>query len=353
VTADTKAAYEPILVKSLLDHLVRTWMVAAEPTLALENDQPTAVAAFGLTHMRTVETIPSMSATLEKYFGAVESYDTVKEPLLAQFASVLERLERTRANMQRELVPSAEIERLKTQGEMILGYQYELTEGQTLLRAAVNEETTLDITLDPKLSAVENANRYFDEYKRARDALERVPERIAAVENDIQYVQQLINDLEMAESRAEIDLVMDEARQAGVIRDTGMRTGGKIVRAEPRHFVSPDNFQVLVGRNARQNDSLTFERAHPEDVWLHARSVAGSHVIIQSAGRPVPDSTLQFGAALAAFYSKARAEGNADVVYTVRKNVHRVRGASAHPGLVTVRDEKVIRVKPHAPEEQG
>ncbi len=252
--------------------------------------------------------------------------------------------------MQRELVPSEEIERLKTKGEMILGYQYELTEGQTQLDAAVTEDLTLDIALDPKLNAVDNANRYFDEYKRARDAQERVPERIATVEHDIEYVQQLINDMEMAESRTEIDLVMDEARQAGVIRDTAMRTGGKIVRAEPRHFVSPDNFQVLVGRNARQNDALTFERAHPEDVWLHARGVAGSHVIIQSAGRPLPESTLEFAAALAAYYSQARTEGKADVVYTFRKNVHRVRGAGAHPGLVTVRGEQVVRVKPQSPE---
>jgi predicted ribosome quality control (RQC) complex YloA/Tae2 family protein len=351
VAADTAAPYSPALTRSIYNQLISAWQSPAAPSLALEDNHPVAIAAFSLTQYRTVETIPSMSAALEKYFGAVESYEAVKAPLVAQLNGALERMERTRASLQRELVPPEEIERLKTQGEMILGYQYELTEGQTLLHAPVNDELTLDITLDPSLNPVENANRYFDEYKRARDARDRVPERIANVENDIQYVQQLINDLEMAESRAEIDLVMDEARQAGVIRETAMRTGGKIVRAEPRHFVSPDNFQVLVGRNARQNDTITFERAHPEDLWLHVRGRAGSHVIIQSNGRTVPESTLEFAASLAAYYSQSRSDGGVDVVYTPRKNVHRVRGAGAHPGLVTVRDEQVIRVKPQAPEQ--
>lgn len=359
VASETEALYSPADVASAQEHLTRVWHSPAAPSIAFENEQPIAVAAFGLTHLveakdlsvsARVDSIPSMSAALEKFFGAEESYQAVKVPLRAQIEAALEKMQRTRASLQRELVSNDKIEELRLQGEMILGYQYELTEGQTRLTAPVTDELTLEIPLDRALSPVENAERYFDQYKRARDAAERVPERLAVVENDIAFCQQILNDLEEAESRAEIDQVMDQAREANIIREPSLRSGGRAPRTEPRQYVSPDNYQVLVGRNARQNDALTFDQAGPNDMWLHARGVAGSHVVILSGGRPVPEATLEFAAALAAYYSQARTHGAVDVAYTPRKNVHRVRGGGAHPGLVTVREEQVIRVRPQAPE---
>lgn len=360
VTGETDAIYSASDVANAHEQLTRVWHSPAAPSIAFENDQPIDVAAFGLTHLAKppkdssvttrVDAIPSMSAALEKFFGAEESYQAVKIPLRAQIEAALEKMERVRASLQRELVSSEKIEELRLRGEMILGYQYQLTAGQTNLSAPVTEELTLEIPLDPTLSPVENATRYFDQYKRARDAAERVPERLAVVENDIAFVQQILNDLDEAESRAEIDQVMEQAREANIIREPTLRSGGHVPRSEPRQYVSPDNFQVLVGRNARQNDTLTFERAQANDLWLHARGLPGSHVIILSSGRQVPETTLEFAAAIAAYYSRGRTHGAVDVSYTPRKNVHRVRGAGAHPGLVTVRDEQVIRVRPIAPE---
>lgn len=355
VTGEAGAIYSVSDVAAAHEQLTRIWNSPAAPSIAFENDQPVAVAAFGLTHLAKtpdssivmrVDSIPSMSAALEKFFGAQESYQAVKVPLHAQIQAALEKMERVQASLQRELLASDQIEELRLQGEMILGYQYELTEGQTKLHAPVTEELTLEIELDPALSPVENATRYFDRYKRARDAAERVPERLTTVENDIAYVQQLLNDLEQAESRAEIDLVMDQAREAHIIREPSLRSGARAPRSEPRQYVSPDNYQVLVGRNARQNDMLTFDRAQANDLWLHARGLPGSHVIVLSGGREVPEATLEFAASLAAFYSQGRTHGAVDVSYAPRKNVHRVRGGGAHPGLVTVRDEQVIRVRP-------
>jgi predicted ribosome quality control (RQC) complex YloA/Tae2 family protein len=350
VTGTDQAAYEPTCVTKTFEQLTRVWQGPAAPSVAFENDLPVAVAAFALTRYPASREIPSMSAALELFYGADESYEAVKAPLREQIEAALARLERNRASLARELVPEDEVETLKLKGEMILGYQYELKEGQALLRAPVSEELTLDISLDPGLSAVENANRYFDEYKRARDARARVPERIAAVENDIAYAAQVLNDLALAESRLEIDQAAEQAREAGLVRETPLRASSRPPRSEPRTFRSAENFQVLLGRNARQNDALTFERAKPDDVWLHARGHAGSHVVILSNGAPVPPATLEFAAGLAAYYSQARSEGAVDVIYAPRKNVHRVRGAGAHPGLVTVKGEQVVRVRPLNPE---
>lgn len=350
VSGASDAPYDPACVTKTLEQLTRFWVGPAEPSLALDGERIVEVAAFALKQYPQAMDIPSMSAALERFFGVEESYEAVKEPLRAQIQATLDKMERTLASLNRELIGADEIETLKLKGEMILGYQYELTEGQTRLHAPVSDELVLDITLDPDLSPVENANRYFDEYKRARDARERVPERIANVENDIQYARQVSNDLDLAESRVEIDQALEQAREANLIRMTPLRAGGRAPRSEPRQYLSPDNLYVLVGRNARQNDALTFERSKPDDLWLHARGYAGSHVVILSNGADVPARTLEFAAALAAYYSQARAGGAVDVIYTPRKNVHRVRGAGAHPGLVTVKEERVLRVRPNSPE---
>lgn len=350
VSHSTETPFQSTYVTKLHDELTRAWHSPAKPSLGLEDDHPAAVAAIELTHFPDIEFVPSMSAALEKFYGTVESYEAVKVPFRVQIMAALEKLERTRASLQRELVSDQEIESLKLNGEMILGYQHELTEGQTQLHAPVSEELTLEIPLDPALSPVENANKFFDAYKRARDASQQVPERITATENDIAFAQQILNDLDLAESREEIDQVFEEAREANLVRETSLRSGGRAQRSEPRAYVSPDGFQILVGRNARQNDALTFERAKADDLWLHARGHAGAHVVVLSNGVNLPQTTLEFAASLAAYFSQARAESGVDVIYAPRKNVHRVRGAGAHPGLVTVRQEQVVRVRPIPPE---
>ncbi len=349
VSGDAESPFDPARVPRLHEELTRTWRSPADPSIAWRDHQPAAVAAFALTHLEPFEKIPSMSSALERFYGAAESYEAVKTPIRAQLEAALAKLERRRSSLKRELVPNDEIENLKRKGEMILGYQHSIEPGQTLLRAEVDENLTLEIALDPQLSPVENANKFFDAYKRARDARAQVPERLAEVTNEIEFVQQILTDLDLAESRLEIDQVIHEARLAGLLVEPGLRTSGQTARADPRSFISPDGMEVLVGRNAQQNDALTFERAKPDDLWLHVRGRSGSHVIILSNGGQIPMRTVEYAAALAAYYSQARGETAVDVIYTPRRNVHRVRGAGARPGLVTVREERVVRVRPAAP----
>jgi len=108
--------------------------------------------------------------------------------------------------------------------------------------------------------------------------------------------------------------------------------------------VSPDGFTILVGRNSRQNDELTFHTAAPDDVWLHARGVPGAHVIIRSHGRPLPPATLQRAAELAAYYSAARDEPEVVVSVVPRRRVRRQPGG--HPGQVTYTGEETVRARP-------
>ena len=113
-----------------------------------------------------------------------------------------------------------------------------------------------------------------------------------------------------------------------------------------------DGFEVLVGKSAKANDELLRHYTWKEDLWLHAKDVSGSHVIIKyKSGQRIPGTTLERAAELAAYYSKNKTESLAAVIYTPCKYVRKVKGSA--PGAVMVDKESVIMVKPTGPERQS
>jgi len=112
--------------------------------------------------------------------------------------------------------------------------------------------------------------------------------------------------------------------------------------------VSSDGFEIFIGRNNKQNDRLTMKTARHEDIWLHVKDFPGSHVIIRTEGRQVPDSTLEEAAGYAAWFSKARSAPKVEVDYTPVRNVKKPSGAK--PGMVIYVNYKTIVATPKAPE---
>jgi predicted ribosome quality control (RQC) complex YloA/Tae2 family protein len=314
-----------------------------EPSVAYDEDtgDPVDYAPYALLQFRNRRTFGSISAALEEFYGAPESYAAAKEPLRTALSEARDRLARKRDALSKSMPGEGQIELLKTNGELVLAYAYQIKPGQTML-AAESGSGILKIPLDASLSPVENAQKYFKDYHRAKDSAARVPALLQEANAQVEYAEQMLNDLELAENRGEIDAVVQAAREAGLL--TEARPRAKAIVSEPRVVQSKDGFTIVVGRNARQNDQVTFRRARPDDVWLHARGVVGAHVVVLRAGREVPESTITEAAALAAHYSQARDESRVDVIVAPRKNVRRLRGGK--PGMVTVRDERVVTVVP-------
>lgn len=309
------------------------------PTVAVEDGAPAEYAPYVLTQYPENHPFDSISLATETYYGAGESYAAAKEPLRGQLTLARDRLERKRAALAQSLPNPAEIERLRVSGELILAYAFQIQEGQAALRAET-EQGDIDVTLDPSLTPVENAQAYFKEYHRAKDAAAKVPALLHAAAVQVNYAEQMLNDLEIAENRGEIDAVVQSAREAGLL--TQGRARSRVPASEPRTVQSQDGFAILVGRNARQNEEITFHRARPDDLWLHVRNVAGSHVVIVRGGREIPESTILEAATLAAHYSQARDQSRVDVMVAPRRNVHRMRGGKA--GMVTVGGERTVVV---------
>ncbi len=334
--AGTNAGAEKILaILKQLSHA--PW----QPSVAYEGNELAAFAPYLLAQYDDTRAFDSISAATEAFYGAEEAYAALKETVGAQLAESRDKLARKRDSLAQSLPKEGEIERLRTSGELILGYASQVRAGQKILKAE-SGSGVIQIALDPKLSAVENAQKYFKEYRRAKDAGARVPGLLAAANDELEYAEQMLNDLELAENRAEIDAVVQAAREAGLIAKE-RKTRIRIAPSEPRVFQAEDGFTILVGKNARQNEEVTFRRAKPDDLWLHARGVAGAHVVIIGAGRNVPEATIKQAARLAAQYSQARGESRVDVIITERKNVRRVRGGK--PGMVTVRGGRTVRVE--------
>nr|MBN1228264.1 NFACT family protein [Anaerolineae bacterium] len=308
-----------------------------------------AFAAYPLTHLGRWQSVESISEAMAIYFGAPagqEAYAPAKDHVRHELDGALEQAQRKLAALERELKEPAEIDTLRKQGELILAYGATLRPGQSALRAKyAPDEPELVIPLDPSLSYPENAREYFDKYEKAKRAAADVPALKKQAAQELAYLEQLSTDLSLAESWPEIDAVREALQDAGFWKGPRRKgpSGGK---PGLRRFEIGDDFVILVGRNAEQNHQLLTQKSGGDDLWLHARGVPGSHVIIKSDGRKIPEEVIRRAAQLAAYYSASRDDTQVQVDVTERRFVRPIKGGG--PGMVTYRNERTLPVKPSA-----
>ncbi|GAB4413203.1 MAG: NFACT RNA binding domain-containing protein [Anaerolineales bacterium] len=321
------------------------------PSVGFQDGAAAAYAPYELTHLGEWKPAPSISAAIEAYRAAQETAD----PYAAARASVRKLLDeaanlvaRRRQALERELPSSDEVNRLLECGQVLLAHLGEIRKGQTQVALPDLSGQPLTVDLNPDETPLENAQRYFKAYQKARAALEEVPQRLESLAAEEAYLAQLGADLAMATTRPEIDEVAAALAEAGYVRErTGPRSRPR--PAKPLTLRSPDGFTVLVGRNSRQNEEVTFRMAAPDDLWLHVRGLPGAHVVIRSGGRAVPEATLEFAARLAAYHSSARGEPSVQVDWTQRKHVRRLPGGK--PGMVRYSHEQSVVVPAALPDE--
>ena len=240
-----------------------------------------------------------------------------------------------------------DLEHLRFWGEQIFAWMWQIQPGDSEL--VVEGET---IPLDPALTPKENAQEYFERYRKAQKAGEQLPERIAEAETERAYLRQLRVQAEHAETFPAIEAIRAELEEhTGGRQPTGEKPGQKAKRAGHKQIrrVAPltdlDGNLIYIGRSGKENDQVTFDIGGPNDLWLHARGVPGSHVILRTV-RPEdePEDAIATAAALAAFYSGSRNDGTVEVDVARRRDVRKIKGGG--PGMVTYRNEYTIPVRP-------
>jgi predicted ribosome quality control (RQC) complex YloA/Tae2 family protein len=322
------------------------------------DDEPGAVVAFSPTPMSHLAAlydeapVESVSAGLALAEHAVSDdrmgpvrHAQRRQRMLDAIQGARDRAERRLAALAGESARAAEADRFRMRGELIYAHLWQIEPGQREL--TVGEDT---IPLDPTLTASENAQTYFERYRKAQSADAQIPALLEESRTEIAYLDQLSTLITQAPGFADLEALAAEwASLEAPTSDTKPKRSRAPRR--PRALVDREGNAVYVGRSGPQNDLVTFDTAGPDDTWLHARGVGGSHVVIRwrSPGTPENESTITAAAALAAWYSAARESGGVEVDVAPRRHVRKIKGA--RPGMVTYRNERTIRVQP-APEEQ-
>jgi predicted ribosome quality control (RQC) complex YloA/Tae2 family protein len=338
-------------ITSVLDAFRELVLEPPRPYLARDEEESiVAFAPYRPTHLGSWQPWGSMSEAVEAYYGQEPSgYQAAKASLSQAIEAGRKRLARRRSKLAEERESAGDPDTLKQMGEAILAYAHQVEPGQPeLVVEWVAEGPPLHVKLDPSLSPPENAAVYFRRYRKAQRGAAEIPAQLAHVEAEQEYLDQLSQDLAMAENRPEIDAVGDALAQAGYQKSK--RKPRTAPAARPLRFRSPEGFRVWVGKNALQNEELTFKRASADDLWLHARGIPGAHVIIQSEGRAVPETTVEWGAGLAAYYSRGRDDTQVAVDVVQRRHVRRLKGG--RPGQVVYRHEGTLRVVPQPPSDR-
>ncbi|HEU5369025.1 MAG TPA: NFACT RNA binding domain-containing protein, partial [Ktedonobacterales bacterium] len=263
---------------------------------------------------------------LDSYYRGAEWRDALqgtKADVAHALQTHRERCLRKAELLARDLAETRAGERLRLEGEMLLAFGQEITPGQTRLVidnpfASDAAPEKLTIALDPQASAVENANQRFARYHKLRRAGQQIPEQIERNTLELAQLEQFATDLLLAETPAEVAQVRGEVAAAGYLRGKRERQAGNQRRGKGKagkgakhqkggrqdgagtvlRRQSGDGFLLLIGKNSRQNEEVTFREAGSSDLWLHARGVPGAHVIIKSGGRDVPRRTLEEAARL-------------------------------------------------------
>ena len=311
-----------------------------------------------------------LSQALEELFrrriGAAAREDR-RSVLLARINLVLHRRRRARKHLDRDLEQARLADRYHRSGLILTSNLGRLKKARDRVNLAdpADPSSRMEITLDPRLTPAENAQRYFKRARKARAALPQVRTRILRLDEQIKKLTGLRQDLSRTFDEKGLQAV--RARLKGLDSEPSMaaRAGRSAVhpvdrsqaghgsaaqRAVGRSYTLPDGWVVLVGRNNKENDELTHRVARPDDLWLHAQGVPGSHVVIRRAGRKdLPGRRItELAAGLAAHFSRARHSGTVPVIITEKRHVRKPRGAK--PGTAAVEREKTLFVEPLSPE---
>ncbi len=329
-------------------HLLRRLPEMAAPAILFSQDgAPLDLVAFAFlsrAHL-TAQPFSTLSAAMDAFFETKDLADRLRQKSAALHRVLrnnVERCEKKLALQMEALEGSARMEEYRVMGELITASAHMIQKGAkaaSLPNYYDPEMAPVDIPLDEKLSPAQNAQRYFKRYQKARSARALAAEQIEKTREELDYLEGQLENLRKCESEAELNEIREELERLKYVRaNHNRRQMKKLEPSRPLRVLSSEGVVILIGKNNLQNDALTAS-ARPNETWLHAKDIPGSHVIVVSE-RP-GEATLKEAALLAAYYSKASGSSNVPVDYAAparQKAGRREAGfCHLHPSAYAVR----------------
>ena len=296
-----------------------------------------------------VKTFDGFSKTLDEFYETRDSRERMRmksQGLTKLLNNIRERTARKISKQQAELARCGEREQLRICGDLLQANLYRIERGSAFVDVENfydEQGKTLRIKLNPAISPAANAQKYYKDYQKAKNAEIVLAKQIKKGNVEIEYIESVLDTVDRAENERELSQIREELTEQGYLK----RQKGKQrqqAKLPPLEFESSDGFRIFVGRNNRQNDKLTLKTAAKNDMWLHTKDIHGSHVIIESNGREISDKAILEAAQLAAYNSKARNSDKVPVDYTLARYVSKPNGSK--PGMVIYVNNKTIYVTP-------
>ncbi|MHC1682545.1 MAG: NFACT family protein [Clostridiaceae bacterium] len=240
----------------------------------------------------------------------------------------------------------------KLYGELLTSNIYSIKPGMKEI-SVVNyydeSGSSITIPLNEFKSPSENVQIYFKKYTKLKKSEEMAQVQKKNNEEEINYLNSVQSNLQLCETNQDIDEIKEELVSEGYVRFSKLKKNKKQKPTKPLHFVSEDGYDIYVGKNNIQNDTLTLKFATKQDLWFHTKNIPGSHVVIKTktSVNDIPESTILEAGNLAAYYSKARNSSKIPVDYTEIKNVKKPNGSKA--GMVIYSTNKTLYVTPTEP----
>ena len=351
---DSEARLEEVDVRALAEKvcaLAAAFPGLARPTLALDADGRAAdVTPFAYLTRAGFEQrpMPSLSEAQEAYFRTRDRAERIRQKASALnrvLKNNVERCEKKLGLQLSALQDSERMEEYRVKGELLSASLYQVERGMKEIELPnyyAEDLAPLRIELDVKLSPAANAQRYFKLYQKARSARRLAADQKAKTEEELNYLEGQLENLAKCGEEAELFEIRQELEKEGYVKPSHNRREMKnLPPSRPLKLNASDGTVILVGKNNMQNDKLTFS-AQPNEVWLHAKDMPGSHVII--VGENPTEKTIGEAASLAAYYSKGREGSRVPVDYTLRRYVKKPSGAK--PGFVIYTHQKTLYAAP-------
>ncbi len=292
-----------------------------------------------------------MSRALDEYYSTkdtIERLSQKKGDVVKLVKNCIDRCEKKLSIQQDKLRDVADRDKLQLYGELITANIYCIPKGSKIATVSnyySENGEYIDIPLDENKTPQENAQRYFRQYSKAKSTYTNTVQQLEDSINELNYLESVKTMLDNCVSAQDIEEIRQELADSGYAKASVKNNKKKQPKpSEPHQFISSDGFTILVGKNNRQNDTLTLKTAASSDIWLHTKNIPGSHVIIRTDRREITDKTLLEAAVLCAYHSSAKLSANVPVDYTAVKNVKKPSGAK--PGMVIYENFKTINVTP-------
>ncbi|WP_445632342.1 Rqc2-like protein RqcH [Nostoc sp. DSM 114161] len=304
-----------------------------------------------------VESAKDTQELLNRYYTDQlnqQLFSQLRHQLSQKLNNILEKLHNKAQTFKTRLQQSDRADEYRQKADLLMAHLQNWEPGmKEIIIPDFENNQPVAIALQPDKNAVQNAQSLYKQHQKLKRARSAVEPLLLEVQTEIDYLEQVqaaidqIDNYQTAEDLQALEEIREELIGQKYLQDPEYRdrTSNENSISNFYHYRTPSGFEVLIGRNNRQNDQLTFRVAGDYDLWFHAQEIPGSHVLLRlEPGAVAEEADLQFVANLAAYYSRARQSDQVPVVYTQLKHVYKPKGAK--PGIAIYKQETILWGKP-------